>query len=319
VPEVVVAAQQYFAEHNNGVFNDPRVTVVVEDGRQYLRSTAESYDVIIGDLFNVWGAGVGNLYTLEHFRTVRERLHAGGLFAQWLPLYQVSQREFGIIVRTMLEVFPQVTLWRGNFVPEKPMVALIGHTDTTPLQPDTLLASVRGLHAHDRATEVLTNALVRLKGVDPVAAQPERQALTTQLLPHFMRTVPLTFYAGNLTAHKALFQAYPLNTDNRPVLEFVAPKTPGEQGEGRAAWLTMQALTQLFEQFGPLEQDSYLQQLTPAQRDYVRAGLSYYKHVTLHRQAQLLQRPELLKEAQRWLSDYVDKLGLRRPELVLSQ
>lgn len=319
VPEVVVAAQQYFAAHNNGVFSDPRVSLVVEDGRQYLRGTAEAYDVIIGDLFNVWGAGVGNLYTLEHFRTVRERLHAGGLFAQWLPLYQVSQREFGIIVRTMLEVFPQVTLWRGNFVSEKPIVALIGHTDTTPLQPDTLLANVHGLRAHDRATEVLTNAFVRLKGVDPVAAQPERQALTTQLLPHVMRTVPLTFYAGNLTAHKALFQAYPLNTDNRPVLEFVAPKTPGEQGEGRAAWLTMQALTQLFEQFGPLEQDSYLQQLTPEQRDYVRAGLSYYKHVTLHRQAQLLQRPELLKEAQRWLSDYVDKLGLRRPELVLSQ
>jgi hypothetical protein len=49
---------------------------------------------------------------------VRAHLQAGGIFMQWLPAYQLSADSFKTITRTLLAVFPQVTVWRGDFHPE---------------------------------------------------------------------------------------------------------------------------------------------------------------------------------------------------------
>jgi spermidine synthase len=85
------------------------VRIVVEDDRNYLLATKEKFDLVIADLFPPWKFGSGGLYTREHFEAFRKRLDRGGLFAQWLPLCQISEKEFGIIARTMIEVFPLVT------------------------------------------------------------------------------------------------------------------------------------------------------------------------------------------------------------------
>ncbi len=142
IPEVVVAARKYFFRpYVHGLFDDPRANVIVEDGRHYLRRTAERFDLIVGDLFLPWRAGVGNLYTREHMEAARTRLRQGGLFAQWLPLYQMTPNEFGVIARTMLEVFPLVTWWRGDFLAKRPIVALVGHREATPFTPHELFQS----------------------------------------------------------------------------------------------------------------------------------------------------------------------------------
>ena len=43
-----------------------------------------------------------------------------------------------INARTMLAVFPQVSLWRGNFQPGAEVAAMVGHADHTPLPASTL-------------------------------------------------------------------------------------------------------------------------------------------------------------------------------------
>jgi hypothetical protein len=63
------------------------------------------------------GMGTGNLYTLEHYRMGLDRLKVSGLYVQWVPLYQVSEREFAIIARTMAAVFPQVVARRSGAKP----------------------------------------------------------------------------------------------------------------------------------------------------------------------------------------------------------
>jgi hypothetical protein len=50
----------------------------------------------------------------------------GGLFCQWLPLFQLSEVEVNILVRTFLTVFPHAQVWRGDFSPSEPAIALIG-------------------------------------------------------------------------------------------------------------------------------------------------------------------------------------------------
>jgi len=112
VPDVTAAAQEFFAPFANGVFTDPRAHIVAGDARMVLLADPQRYDVIVGDLFVPWHAGTGSLYTREQFQAVRDRLTADGVFAQWLPLYQLSWREFAVIAHTMLEVFPLVTVVR---------------------------------------------------------------------------------------------------------------------------------------------------------------------------------------------------------------
>lgn len=122
VPEVVRLAREHFG------FGDPRTRTIVGDGRRVLRESTNRYDVIVSDLFVPWHAGTGHLYTLDHFETVRARLNPGGIFALWLPLWQMGRDEYEIIARTFVDVFPHTELWRANFHPQAPVAGLIGWT-----------------------------------------------------------------------------------------------------------------------------------------------------------------------------------------------
>jgi spermidine synthase len=132
VPEVQQLAAEWFGDVNRGVYRNPRTRVVVEDGRNHLRAVPERYDVVVADLFVPYHPGVGAMYSLEHFRAVRRHLTSGGVFCQWLPIYQLREAEFRIIAATFLEVFPEATLWRGDFFVYHPTAALVGFADEPP-------------------------------------------------------------------------------------------------------------------------------------------------------------------------------------------
>ena len=87
--------------------------------------------------------------------------------------------------------------------------------------------------------------------------------------------VPYILYAGNLGASGQLFQSAPINTDDRPLIEYMAPKTRQQVAGGQAKWLIAYELValfdQLFEEVSP-EDDPYLKQLSAEQVQFVRAG-----------------------------------------------
>jgi spermidine synthase len=147
VPEVAAAAQKDFADFNGRVVDDPRVEVVIDDGRNYLASTPDAFDVIVGDLLVPWRPAEAPLYTREHFESVRRALTAEGLFCQWLPLYQLSPDQLAIIVRTFLDVFPAATLWRGSFDPSETTLALVGHAGSRAVDPEAVDGRVLALAA----------------------------------------------------------------------------------------------------------------------------------------------------------------------------
>ncbi|MDP6114324.1 MAG: fused MFS/spermidine synthase [Planctomycetota bacterium] len=251
VPDVVAASKKHFERYTNGLFTDSRVRIAIEDGRNYLAGRRETYDVIIGDLFFPWKAGSGSLYAIAHFQSVKRRLSEGGLYCQWLPLFQTSRREFSSITRTMLETFPQVTLWRGDFYQARPIVALIGHSDPSPLIPDVMVRSARSLAAsHGQSSDSVTVAR------------------------------PFLYYAGNLTANREMFTGAPINTDDRPLIEYLAPMTQRNQTVGRASWLTGSDLLGLLEKLNtrtPPDKDPMLVKLTSRQKRTVQEGLKVHR------------------------------------------
>ena len=110
----VFEASRHFARYNRSIFerlDQPPLEVVVDDGRNHVLRTDRRYDVIISDATHPGTADSWILYTEEFYRLCRERLEAGGMMAQWLPLHGLSAEGHRIILRTFRQVFPHATLW----------------------------------------------------------------------------------------------------------------------------------------------------------------------------------------------------------------
>ena len=147
VPEVVEAARNHFAEGAAGLFSDARVRLVTADARNFLRSRPEPFDVLIGDLVVPWRQGESALFTAEHFVAARESLRPGGLFCQWLPMFQLSEIEMRILLRTFLSVFPKAYVWRGDFSPDRPALALVGIAESFRLDPHAVRARLAAIRS----------------------------------------------------------------------------------------------------------------------------------------------------------------------------
>lgn len=107
----VLGAARTFARYNHDVLDDPRLRTVFDDGRNFLLTTDEKYDVITADPVHPWFGGAGYLYTREYFELAARRLSPGGIMCQWLPIYELTEENLKSIVRTFHESFEHVQVW----------------------------------------------------------------------------------------------------------------------------------------------------------------------------------------------------------------
>jgi len=172
----------------------PTAPIAVADARRYVAADARQYDVIVADLFHPALDGSGALYTVEHFRAVRKRLAPGGLFCQWLPLYQLDLPSLQAIVRAFLEIYPEGSAWLNHYSVRTPMLALIGPLNDAHIDPAVLAARLGG------------------SAVQPVA-HPIGFETPIDLLGQ---------YVGGSRALSAFAGTGPRNTDDYPFVTFDA-------------------------------------------------------------------------------------------------
>jgi spermidine synthase len=107
----VVEAAHLLVKENNGLLQDPRVRLVIDDGRDYLMTARRRWPVIISDSTHPKSGDSWVLYTREFYQLVHDRLTPDGIFVQWVPMHSLTAAEFKIIVRTFQSVFPHTSLW----------------------------------------------------------------------------------------------------------------------------------------------------------------------------------------------------------------
>ena len=216
VPEVAAAARADFAAWNGRLLEQPDVRLVVDDGRRFLAASDARFDVIVSDLFVPWYAGAGSLYAHEMYEIVARRLAPGGLFCQWLPLYQLTREEFEVITHTFLTTFPHASLWRADFYPNRPVLGLIAQLGPRAVELDRVRDRLQQLPewSHD-------SLLATPKGL-------------------------VMLYAGDLAAAADLFAHAPLNTDDHPLIEFMAPRLTRMSAAGDKDWFTADALAAFY-------------------------------------------------------------------------
>ncbi len=62
---IIEAAREYFADVNGDILNAPELRLIQEDGRSILLELPDRYDVITVEVFSIWFAGVGSIYSQE--------------------------------------------------------------------------------------------------------------------------------------------------------------------------------------------------------------------------------------------------------------
>jgi spermidine synthase len=185
----VVEASRFFHEPGRHPLADPRVSLVLGDARTHLAHGAGRYGLVISEPSNPWVAGVNNLFTVDFYRLARARLEPDGVFCQWLQLYELTPATFASLVRSFIEVFPEghlFAVWRSSDV--------------------ILVAAPRGRRL----------ALDRLR--DPRVGRLLARARISS--PELMAA----YYAAPLSALAPVAAGAALNSDDRPVVEYWAPR-----------------------------------------------------------------------------------------------
>ncbi len=107
-PTLFPFIEEYF---DTDWMRDPRVEIISEDGRNFLRHTAATYDIISLELGEVSRPGVAFFYTVDFYARARQRLTSRGYLVQFVPLRFLTEEQFCGVVRSFLTVFPQSILW----------------------------------------------------------------------------------------------------------------------------------------------------------------------------------------------------------------
>jgi len=194
-PEVLDLSSRWFETINRDVMHDPRLTVHMEDGRNFIAfDDAEPYDVITNEPSNPWMTGVANLFTDEFFAQLRRRLRPDGVLAQWFHYYNMDLDD----VRTLLGTFRRHFAYVFVFAPysEWQRGDMVILATSRPLDFTRLVRTM--MHDESPGREL------RALGLGPVDLL-QSFVLSPENLARFVDTAPA-------------------NTDDEPIVELHAPR-----------------------------------------------------------------------------------------------
>ncbi len=107
IEPAVVEASHFFDEPGREPLRDPRVRLILGDARTRFWEGRDTYDVIVSEPSNPWIAGINNLFSVDFYQRLRARLAPGGVFCQWIQLYELSGETMGSLLASFLAVFPE--------------------------------------------------------------------------------------------------------------------------------------------------------------------------------------------------------------------
>ncbi|MHB9002745.1 MAG: spermidine synthase [Coriobacteriia bacterium] len=188
INDAVVEASRLFV--GDAVDSDPRHETHVTDARNYLELADTRYDVITSEPSYPLSTHVSHLFTREFYQLVESRLSDDGVFCQWIPRYLLRDEDTLMMLKTFTAVFPNTHVWGSN-------------------------------QGEDEAVDLL---LIGIKG----ECQPDPAVVQAAVLAA-IGPVDFSYYAGPDEVAAATSDAsVPLNTDDRPLLEFRTPRNQVE-------------------------------------------------------------------------------------------
>lgn len=234
IEKAVIDADKYFEppidksplDGNGSPLNTQRnplaekIKAIHTDGRNFLLTTKEKFDIIISQPADPWVSGASQLFTKEFWELGSRHLKKNGLFCEWIQLYSITPEYLGVLVNTFKEAFGYVYLFRPGLAGE---VLLIGSND--PFDIDVKQIETR-LKTNFTASSKSGNT-IEVKTLDDLSRVSIHNAtdIISQLL---LGPEEITKFADTLTQKVPRLKALPLskriNTDDNVIIEFEGPK-----------------------------------------------------------------------------------------------
>lgn len=112
-PKMVEAAR-HFRPVVERAFSDPRGRVFIDDAKTFFSTHGRKYDVIVSEPSNPWVSGVAGLFSREFYRLVRRHLSDGGIFVQWVQLYEIDLPLVASVLKALEPEFADYAMFAPN-------------------------------------------------------------------------------------------------------------------------------------------------------------------------------------------------------------
>ena len=183
----VLQASKLFV--GDAIESDARATIYTNDARNFLYTTGKKYDVITSEPSYPLSTHVSHLFTKEFYELVEKHLNDGGAYCQWIPRYMLKDEDTLMMLKTFQMVFPQTYAWGSN----------IGENEAV----DVMLVGLKGERTLDpeAVDKVVRSGMKGAEGFEfAIFGDPAQIAETVKAA------------------------SIPINTDDRPLLEFRTPR-----------------------------------------------------------------------------------------------
>ena len=161
-PEMIKASHAFYPA-NRRVFEDPRARFVLDDAKSYFAASGKHFDLILSEPSNPWVSGVSGLFTTEFYARVRQHLAAGGVFGQWLHLYELND----LLATNVLAALDRNFLSYEIFFTSNADILIVASNSSNLPAPDWRVVEYPGIAADlQRAVPLTPEALeaTRLAG-----------------------------------------------------------------------------------------------------------------------------------------------------------
>ncbi len=197
------------AKENPHTVDGKQVEVVYDDGRHFLRTTPEKFDIITSDPIDPWVKGCAALNTVEYYQMCRDHLNPGGSVTLWMSLGESNLDTTKSLIATFFQVFPNGIMWSNERERFGYDAVLFGQVEPTVIDVDELQRRlVRPDHRRVR------QSLLEVGLWEPKGFEGEEEANEGLEL--------LATYAGQASLLKEWSQGAQINTDRNLRLQFLA-------------------------------------------------------------------------------------------------
>jgi spermidine synthase len=199
------------ARENPHRVNGKDVEVVYDDGRHFLRTTHEKFDIITSDPIDPWVKGCAALNTVEYYQMCRDHLNPGGTVSLWIPLNEGNLATTKSVIATFFQVFPHGIVWTNEHEGHGYDAVLFAQTEPTVIDIDTL----------QRRLDRPDHQLVKESLEDVGFGQIKTGITGVEVVPDEAIDL-LATYSGQATFMKEWSRGAQINTDRNLRLQYLA-------------------------------------------------------------------------------------------------
>ncbi len=106
-PLIIEVNKNIFHSYNGDVINNPKLHIIINDGRIHVAHTRKVYDVIVSEI-ELSSPETSALFTREFYNSIYSILSEDGILSQWFPRYEVTEEDYKIALNTIKGTFPYV-------------------------------------------------------------------------------------------------------------------------------------------------------------------------------------------------------------------